>query len=72
MGFLDKMRVGTPATATDPVCHMKVDPSKAAGGFSEHGGATYHFCSPGCKKKFDADPARYVSGKGGGAHEMGH
>ena len=64
MGFLDKMRpaTGAGATATDPVCLMKVDP-KSAAGKSEHAGQTYHFCSPGCKGKFDADPHRYL-----GAH----
>jgi P-type Cu+ transporter len=37
----------------DPVCGMTVDPEKAAG-MSERDGVTYHFCSPGCKEKFDA------------------
>lgn len=69
MGMLDKMRVGTPATETDPVCHMKVDPKSAV--FSDDGGKTYYFCSAGCKRKFDADPAKYLSG-GGGTHEMHH
>lgn len=27
---------------------------------SEHGGRWYAFCCPGCKPKFDADPARYA------------
>lgn len=71
MGMLDKMRVGTPANETDPVCHMKVDPKKAAA-FSDHGGKTYYFCSAGCKRKFDAEPAKYTSGGGGGPHEMHH
>lgn len=70
MGFLDKMRSGQPPTSnatpgglvTDPVCHMKVDP-KSAAGHSEHGGVTYHFCSTGCKTRFDADPHRFL-----GAH----
>ncbi len=70
MGFLDKIRPAASAgTATDPVCHMKVDPAKAAGK-SEHGGETYHFCSPGCKKKFDADPHRFLGAHAhGGPHE---
>jgi Cu+-exporting ATPase len=37
----------------DPVCGMTVDPARAAG-TSERGGVRYYFCSPGCKKKFDA------------------
>jgi len=65
MGFLDKMRGASPSateTATDPVCHMKVEPAKAADK-SQHGAQTYYFCSAGCKSKFDADPHRYL-----GAH----
>jgi len=41
--------------ATDPVCGMTVDPVHARGTF-EHRGVTYYFCSPGCQKKFAADP----------------
>nr|MBP7571312.1 YHS domain-containing protein [Acidobacteriota bacterium] len=29
-------------------------------GKSEHEGKTYYFCSDSCKKKFDADPKKYV------------
>jgi Cu+-exporting ATPase len=43
-------------TAHDPVCHMDIDPNTAAG-TSEHEGATYYFCSRGCKLDFDEDPA---------------
>ncbi len=43
----------------DPVCNMNVDPQKAAGK-SEHAGKTYYFCAVGCKKKFDADPGKYL------------
>ena len=43
----------------DPICKMKVDPSKAAGE-SEYQGKTYYFCSAGCKQKFDANPAQYA------------
>ena len=45
----------------DPVCGMKVDPETAAGK-SEYQGTTYYFCAPGCKKAFDADPAKYLRG----------
>jgi YHS domain-containing protein len=44
----------------DPVCKMQVDPDKASGK-SEHEGKSYYFCSPGCKKRFDANPAQYVA-----------
>ncbi len=43
----------------DVVCGMQVDPAKAAGK-SEYQGKTYYFCAPVCKKKFDADPAKYA------------
>ena len=44
----------------DPVCAMDVDPDNAAAQ-SEHNGAKYYFCSPGCKTDFDADPEKYLS-----------
>ncbi|HLU69925.1 MAG TPA: YHS domain-containing protein, partial [Fibrobacteria bacterium] len=44
----------------DPVCGMLIDPATAAG-HSEYNGQTIYFCNPGCKKKFDADPERYLS-----------
>jgi YHS domain-containing protein len=44
---------------TDPVCNMQVDPNKAAGQ-SEYQGKTYYFCSAGCKKRFDANPAQFA------------
>ena len=40
---------------------MDVAPGQAGGGYVEHGGTTYWFCRPGCREKFIADPARYVS-----------
>ncbi|MHB1282267.1 MAG: heavy metal translocating P-type ATPase [Metallibacterium scheffleri] len=46
-------------TAIDPVCGMRVDPATAKHR-SEHAGATYFFCNPRCKEKFDADPAQYL------------
>jgi P-type Cu+ transporter len=49
------------ATAKDPVCGMDVMPGEARGGSAEYGGMTYWFCSPRCRDKFVADPARYVT-----------
>jgi Cu(I)/Ag(I) efflux system membrane fusion protein len=48
--------------ATDPVCGMDVDEKKAeaAGRTAAHDGHTYFFCSDECKKKFEADPAKYA------------
>lgn len=44
---------------TDPICGMQVDPQSAAGS-SEHEGVTYYFCSAGCRRKFDKDPASFA------------
>ena len=54
---------GTPLT--DPVCGMTVDEgkAKAAKRVIEYEGQTFGFCSDGCKKKFEADPGKYL-GKG--------
>ena len=42
----------------DPVCGMSVDPATASER-ADFGGSTYYFCSPGCRTKFERDPARY-------------
>ena len=47
--------MNTQQSVIDPVCGMEVDPEHAAGS-SEHAGHTYHFCSAGCKTRFDAEP----------------
>nr|WP_157216172.1 heavy metal translocating P-type ATPase [Sphingomonas formosensis] len=38
---------------------MSVDPARTAH-HAEHDGASYHFCSAGCRAKFVADPGRYL------------
>ncbi len=43
----------------DPVCGMTVSRSDVAGE-SHYQGKPYYFCSPACKERFDADPARYL------------
>jgi YHS domain-containing protein len=45
--------------ATDLVCGMTVHPATARR-TSEYQGTSFYFCSPGCKKAFDADPTSYV------------
>lgn len=55
---------------TDPVCGMEIDP-KTAAGKSEYQGQTYYFCSPGCKRDFDKDPAKYAS-KAQSSHQHQH
>ena len=58
--------------ATDPVCGMKVDRSKAHR--LEHGGTTYYFCSEHCMHRFQADAGEHgaspepVTPIGGRAH----
>jgi Cu+-exporting ATPase len=47
-------------TAIDPVCGMKVDPQTTPH-HADYAGQTFHFCSSGCRTKFEADPGRYLS-----------
>ncbi len=51
-----------PKSAIDPVCGMKVAPSKAAA-IVQHGGADFHFCGAGCAAKFRSDPDQYLRPK---------
>lgn len=48
-----------PTAVKDPVCGMMVDPATAKHKATYHG-ATYYFCSDGCRSKFMADPVKYV------------
>src|SRR5947207_611269 len=43
----------------DPVCGMSVDPQKAAAKV-EHAGKTYFFCAPGCARRFEKEPEKYL------------
>ena len=54
--------VAAPPTgeAIDPICQMTVDIASARF-FTEFEGQTYYFCCPACKKKFEAEPARYLA-----------
>ena len=45
--------------AVDPVCGMTVT-VEAATEAVDHDGVTYHFCCPGCRSRFQADPARFL------------
>jgi Cu+-exporting ATPase len=49
-------------TAIDPVCGMTV---KLGGGKPsfKYRGVEYHFCSPGCRTKFAANPEHYLAGE---------
>ena len=44
---------------TDPVCGMRVDPATSRHRL-DHGGRIFHFCSAGCRAKFEADPDKYL------------
>ena len=50
---------GATATATDPVCGMTV-PADGSRPSSTYQDQTVHFCCPGCRARFEADPAAYV------------
>ncbi len=45
---------------TDPVCGMNVDPKAPGAIKAQVGGKTYYFCSPKCKKDFEANPGKYL------------
>jgi Cu+-exporting ATPase len=47
----------------DPVCGMNIE-AEGASATSEFQGETYYFCSPVCKKKFDANPAQFAAAEG--------
>ena len=47
-----------PEIAVDPVCHMEVAVTPGALRH-DHDGRAFHFCAPGCRAAFAADPARY-------------
>ena len=55
--------------AIDPVCGMEVDEATAEWK-TEYKGQTYYFCAPGCKRSFEKEPEKYLSGQGG--QSMGH
>lgn len=60
------------APQRDPVCGMAVTAESEHR--SAHQGNTYRFCSPGCKRAFDAEPARYAGDRAGAgtAHHSPH
>lgn len=46
----------------DPVCGMEVNPNAGRPTF-EHGGRLFHFCSEGCRGKFEAQPEEFLVAK---------
>jgi xanthine dehydrogenase accessory factor len=55
----DTAKRTAPAEAVDPVCGMTVAADESSYPL-EHEGVTYYFCSAGCRREFEADPAAYV------------
>jgi len=49
-----------PQLAVDPVCGMEVAVG-AANETAVHEGQRFFFCASGCRSRFEADPARYLS-----------
>jgi xanthine dehydrogenase accessory factor len=49
-----------PGEAIDPVCGMTVEVAGARH-VAGYGGQDYYFCCPACKRKFEAEPEKYVS-----------
>jgi Cu+-exporting ATPase len=45
---------------TDPVCGKKIDTSLVCPFVADHKGKKYYFCSPECRRKFEADPEKFV------------
>lgn len=56
-------------TMKDPVCGMQVK-VETAKWTSEHDGKRWYFCCEGCKKKFEADPAKYDGSRPAPAAEL--
>jgi Cu+-exporting ATPase len=52
----------THGVTRDPVCGMTVDP-EAGKPASTHDGHRYHFCSEGCRRKFEADPKAFLTAR---------
>lgn len=60
-GLFHFPEVNAMATAKDPICAMDVDTANPPGGKTVHNGQTYYFCSAGCRRTFEQDPAKYAS-----------
>ena len=53
------LAAAAPAEAVDPVCGMTVAIDSAPA-TAVYEGVTYFFCNPHCRKRFEADPVRYL------------
>src|SRR5687768_9252315 len=54
---------------TDPVCDMVISTEDSVGSV-DHGGQTYHFCSPACLERFRSNPEAFLHA-GSGAIALG-
>lgn len=50
---------GQPVEARDPICGMMVEIATARY-TARHNGATYYFCSAGCRRQFESEPEKYL------------
>jgi xanthine dehydrogenase accessory factor len=57
---VDNAAAAAPAEARDLVCGMTVA-ADASSHPLEHDGQTYYFCCAGCRNRFAADPAAYLT-----------
>ncbi len=58
-GLVKRTRREEMVMAIDPVCRMEVDENSAPAK-SEYKGKTYYFCAPACKRRFEADPEKFL------------
>jgi P-type Cu+ transporter len=58
-GHSDRRPPSDGVLVTDPVCGMTFPPEKARASV-EHGGERVHFCSEGCRRRFETEPERYL------------
>jgi P-type Cu+ transporter len=56
----DSVTTAEATTVTDLVCGMPVNPATSKH-HCKHAGTTFHFCSAGCKRKFEAEPGKYLA-----------
>jgi xanthine dehydrogenase accessory factor len=59
-GATELLQAVQPIEAIDPVCGMTVSVAGARE-TAVHDGHTYYFCGAHCRKRFEADPARYLT-----------
>jgi xanthine dehydrogenase accessory factor len=59
-GATELLRAVEPIEAVDPVCGMTVSVAGARE-TAVYEGRTYYFCGAHCRKRFEADPARYLT-----------